>query len=52
MGFSTILIIAQDMISTWSLKKEYKMGILWVILIVVFWVVLQIYILPKLGVST
>ncbi len=28
------------------------MGILWVILIIVVWLALQLYILPKLGIST
>jgi len=32
--------------------KECKMGILWVLLIIVLWIALQAYILPKLGIST
>jgi hypothetical protein len=32
--------------------KGKGMGILWLVLIVVLWVALQAYILPKLGIST
>ena len=32
--------------------KGKNMGILWLVLIVVLWVALQAYILPKLGIST
>jgi hypothetical protein len=32
--------------------KGKSMGILWLVLIVVLWVALQAYILPKLGIST
>lgn len=33
-------------------KKGKNMGILWLVLIVVIWVALQAYILPKFGIST
>ena len=33
-------------------RKGKNMGILWLVLIVVLWVALQAYILPKFGVST
>jgi len=32
--------------------KGKNMGILWLVLIVVLWVALQAYILPKFGIST
>jgi hypothetical protein len=35
-----------------ELTKGKNMGILWLVLIVVLWVALQAYILPKLGIST
>jgi hypothetical protein len=35
-----------------ELTKGKNMGILWLVLIVVLWVALQAYILPKFGVST
>jgi hypothetical protein len=35
-----------------ELAKGKNMGILWLVLIVVLWVALQAYILPKLGIST
>lgn len=35
-----------------ELPKGKNMGILWLVLIVVLWVVLQAYILPKFGIST
>jgi hypothetical protein len=35
-----------------KLTKGKNMGILWLVLIVVVWVALQAYILPKLGIST
>jgi hypothetical protein len=35
-----------------ELTKGKNMGILWLVLIVVLWIALQAYILPKLGIST
>jgi hypothetical protein len=35
-----------------ELTKGKNMGVLWLVLIVVLWVALQAYILPKFGVST
>jgi predicted nucleic acid-binding Zn ribbon protein len=35
-----------------ELEKEKNMGILWLVLFVLVWIVLQAYILPKLGIST
>jgi hypothetical protein len=35
-----------------SLAEGKNMGILWLVLIVVVWVALQAFILPKLGIST
>jgi len=32
--------------------KRNEMGILWLILIIALWFVLQAFVLPKLGVST
>ena len=32
--------------------KDNRMGILWLVLIIVGWIVLQAYILPKFGIST
>lgn len=33
-------------------RKDSMMGILWVVLLIVVWFLLQAYILPKLGIST
>jgi hypothetical protein len=35
-----------------ELTKGKNMGIFWLVLIVILWVALQAYILPKLGIST
>jgi hypothetical protein len=34
------------------LRGTMKMGIGWLVLIIVLWVILQAYILPKFGIST
>lgn len=33
-------------------KGERGMGMGWLLLILVIWIVLQVYVLPKMGVST
>ncbi len=39
-------------IGVFLLKGEKGMSIWWVLLIIVVWLVLQAYVLPKLGIST